>query len=568
MLHKWKMSYRLRLLSYMFLVGFLPVLVLSAGVLLIVYQNIDRTEAQEAYQNIHSVAEQVSSSVDGYVKLVDTLSESVVIEHVLEQSSDNVREAYAQMFLLMRGNHEQATLYVLSGNGQVALSTSDIPHSYKLPQNSGWGVFAKAARSKDAVLISAPKQDPDFRNVVLTVCRAVRKDQQIIGYVIIDIERRAIWDILNNYSSQDIILTDQYHYVFYDTLGSSKEGVVSGITGSGSFSSTSGIVRDPDNPDKKLYYFHEPKYHIGVMQKEITDRSGFYALRRTIAIFDLVVLAIIILLSYKLTRDLWKPMGDLVTGMECVRQNNLDVRIPIRRRDEIGALAATFNKMVYHIRRLLREAKQKEETLRIAQIKGLQEQVKPHFIYNTLDLIKWSAKAGDTKTVALLAVSLGRLLRKILGKSAFITVREEFEILQSYMTIQEKRFGDRIQVEFLLEPDLADKYLPKLILEPVLENAVKHGLGSVTEKGRICVSSRLKGKYMEFEIADNGAGMDLAKAQQYLEGHDDQHVGLYNVHLRAKLNGDATCGVTIKPQAEGGTRVIIRLLVLEEVPQS
>lgn len=568
MLHRWKMSYRLRLLSYIFLAGFLPVLILSVGVLVMAYQNINRTEAQKAYQNIHSVAEQVSTSMDGYVKMVNALSESVVIEHVLEQSSDDVREAYAQMFLLMRGNHEQVALHVLSADGHVALSTSDIPRIYRLPHNDGWGIFAKAAQSKDAVLVSAPKQDSDFRNVVLTVCRAVRENQEIIGYVIMDIDRRAIWDIVSKYASQNIILTDQYHYVFYNTLGSSKEGVVTGITGSGNFSSASGIVRDPQVPDKKIYYFHEPKYHIAVMQKEITNRSGFYELRRIIAIFDLIVLAIIVLLSYKLTRDLWEPMGDLVAGMECVRKNNLAVRIPIRRKDEIGALAATFNKMVHHIRRLLREAKQKEETLRIAQIKGLQEQVKPHFIYNTLDLIKWSAKAGDTKTVALLAVSLGRLLRKILGKSAFITVREEFEILQAYMTIQEKRFGDRIQVEFFLDPALAEKYLPKLILEPVLENAVKHGLGSVTEKGKICVSSYLQGKYMVFEIADNGIGMDLAKVRQYLEGCDDQHVGLYNVHLRAKLNGDPTCGITIKSRQQGGTRVIIRLLTLEEVPQN
>lgn len=568
MLHKWEMSYRLRLLSYIFLAGFLPVLILSIGVLLIAYQNIDRTEAQEAYQNIHSIAEQVSTSVDGYVKMVNALSESEVIEDVLTQSSDDVREAYGQMFLLMRGNHEQIALHVLSADGHVVLSTSDMPRIYQLPQNNGWGVFVKAAQSKEAVLVSAPKQDSDFRNIVLTVCQAVRKDQEIIGYVIIDIERRAIWDIVSKYPSQGIVLTDQYHYVFYNTLGSSREGVVSGITGSGRFSSANGMIRDSQSPDEKIYYFHEPKYHIAVMQKEVTNRSGFYELRRIIVIFDFIVLAIIILLSYKLTRDLWEPMGDLVTGMECVQKNNLEVRIPIRRRDEIGALAATFNKMVHHIRRLLRESKQKEETLRLAQIKGLQEQVKPHFIYNTLDLIKWSAKAGDTKTVALLAVSLGRLLRKILGKSAFIRVREEFEILQAYMTIQEKRFGDRIRVEFFLEPDLAEKYLPKLILEPVLENAVKHGLGSVTEKGRICVSSRLKGKYMEFEIADNGVGMDFAKVQEYLEGRDDQHVGLYNVHLRAKLNGDATCGVTIKSQPQGGTCVIIRLLVLEEVPQS
>ncbi|MGO5131079.1 cache domain-containing sensor histidine kinase [Mitsuokella jalaludinii] len=568
MIRKWKMSYRLRLLSYIFLAGFLPVLVLSVGVLLIVYQNIDRTEAQEAYQNVHSVAEQVSTSVDGYVKMVDALSESVVIEHVLDQSSDDVREAYGQMFLLMRGNHEQAALHVLSADGHVVLSTSDIPHIYHLPENNGWGIFARAAQSKEAVLVSAPRQDPDFRNIVLTLCRAVRKDQQIIGYVIVDVERRAIWDILNKYASRSLILTDRHHYVFYNTWGSSREGVISGITGSGKFSADSGIVRDSQNPDKKIYYFHEPKYHIAVMQQEVTNRSGFYELRRIVAIFDLIVLVIIVLLSYKLTRDLWEPMGDLVAGMECVRQNNLAVRIPIRRKDEIGALAATFNKMVHHIRRLLREAKQKEETLRIAQIKGLQEQVKPHFIYNTLDLIKWSAKAGDTKTVALLAVSLGRLLRKILGKSAFITVREEFEILQAYMTIQEKRFGDRIQVKFFLDSALAEKYLPKLILEPVLENAVKHGLGSVTEKGEIRVSSHLQGKYMVFEIADNGVGMDPAKVRQYLEGHDDQHVGLYNVHLRAKLNGDAACGVAIKPRPQGGTRVIIRLLVLEEVPQN
>ena len=302
-----------------------------------------------------------------------------------------------------------------------------------------------------------------------------------------------------------------------------------------------------------------------MLEQTNIDWGIFRRVAWVVAVVDAVVIAMTLFFSSRLSRGLWAPLADLTAGIERMRHNDFAVSLPVRRRDEIGKLTYGFNKMVRHIQRLLLEVRRKERALRIAQMRSLQEQVKPHFIYNTLDMIKWSAKLGDTESVAELAVSLGRLMRRVLGAEEFITVREEREILMAYIAIQNKRFSDRLSVSVDIEEAMQELLLPKLILQPLVENAVVHGLEDRQERGRVAIEGRLFGSYLVFSIRDNGRGMEQEAAEAFLSGAaGDLHVGLYNVHMRARLYGDAACGLRVRTAPGEGLEAQLTLQRREE----
>lgn len=516
--------YHKRLQLYMIFAGAVPVLLLSVGVLAYLYQAMETTEEQRAEQNVRSIALHVEAELDRYRQITDSVADSEELNAYLRGGRGDATAVYSQLFLLMRGMQTEAGLQIVSASGDVIFSTGRIMYSSGYRYHTNWGAFRQAQVAEESVVVSADREEAGSYGPVLTVCRAIRQNGTILGYILLDMYRSALETALASYDLRGIRLTDAHHYVFFTMAPDGREGFVPEITGTGRFHAPFGnrTYFNAEEVEARLYYYQAGKYGIMAVQEHTMDWENFYLLRRIILAFDAMILFLSVLF------------------------------------------------FLPRARRLLLEIRQREETLRLAQIKELEEQVKPHFIYNTLDLIKWMAKRGDQESVARLAVALGRLLRRVLGKSAFVQVREEVEMLEAYLTIQQKRFSGRVQVRIDIPEKLHDCYLPKLILQPVLENALKHGLQDVQEGGRIEISGRLHEPYMIFTIRDNGCGMDIFKIKRWLEEGvrtTEEHVGLRNVHLRAKINGDSSCGVSVAAVLPHGTQVSIRLIAWREVPE-
>ena len=194
------------------------------------------------------------------------------------------------------------------------------------------------------------------------------------------------------------------------------------------------------------------------------------------------------------------------------------------------------------------------------------EMTRPHFIYNTLNLIKWSAKLGDAEGAADIAVQLGKILRASVSMKEFVTVAEELSFLRTYLKIQQRRFEGRLKVTLDVDSRIMGCYVPKLILQPLVENAIQHGLESVESGGRILIVGRRDGDHILLRVKDDGQGMSEARQQEVLARQDDNHFGLYNVHMRAMLNGDAGCGIDLSSAEGKGTEVRLTLKYMEEAP--
>lgn len=569
-----KNSYRQRLLFYFIAGGMLPVLVLSVCVLYSTNYMMRDTLIEKSGNEVRMASEDIDKLAHTYRFILNSLCNEADIQALLAGKRGNLREIYSKHYLISSGHTARSQIHVIDTEGNIRLSTGFINDDYKMPEKRDWGILRKAASHEDVVVNSSDKSKAYNRTMAFSLARAVRVDDKIVGYVIADIYRSAIVDLIQDRvgsSSRYFTVVDPYDYVMVNILQAGKEG----------FSSLPAPWRDElekrgdgffydvdDQKEKQLVvYAVSPETGFKVIQSvsPTVVNATFELIKSIVAGACFVSLLLILLIAFGMTKNLWEPIQNLTLAMRRVWQNDFSIRVEIKGKDEISELGGTFNQMIDHIQLLIQHVEEKQKTLRIAQVKSLQAQVKPHFIYNTLDLIKWSAKMNDMEGVVMLSVRLGKLLRMtISSEKEYVRVAEEIKMLEYYIAIQQRRFNNRMEVVFDIDPSIEAYVIPKLILQPIVENAITHGLEEKKTDGYLLIRGRQENGYLRFEIQDNGCGIPAERLEQLVD--QEEHIGIRNVDLRARINGDENCGLTIDSAEQEGTVVNIILAVREEVP--
>ncbi|WP_127582816.1 cache domain-containing sensor histidine kinase [Paenibacillus koleovorans] len=269
----------------------------------------------------------------------------------------------------------------------------------------------------------------------------------------------------------------------------------------------------------------------------------------------------------------------LVRKMQTVKQGELTMMKETGVSDEIGALARSFNDMIEHLQRSIYENYEvnlqlKDITIRKqeAELYALQNQINPHFLFNTLESIRMGLHNKGDAEMSGLVLKLSKLFRNTLyWQGELIRLHEELEMIESYLTIQKYRFEDRIQYSLDLPELLRDAYVPKLTIQPIVENAVKHGLEGISGKGLITIAVREERPgVMEIAIQDNGSGIAperLALLTEELASHDlkkSKSIGMKNVQDRLQLHYGPEYGITVSSEGEG-VRVTVTLPIRYEL---
>ncbi len=280
----------------------------------------------------------------------------------------------------------------------------------------------------------------------------------------------------------------------------------------------------------------------------------------------LIALAIILFIVRIYTNSMVKPIKQLMGEMEKVKKEDFDVYADDCRGDEFGELAQDFNLMVKKIRILIEEDYKKKLILQDAEYKYLRAQINPHFIYNTLDSINWLAINVGQKEISRITIALGRLLRRsISGKQNVIRLGDELEGINDYITIQKLRYGERLNFEANVPADYISCVIPRSTLQPIIENALVHGLNNKSGSGRIEVSARHVENTLELIIKDDGIGMTSERINQVMEEDIEEDVeghtgvGLKNVHNRIKLLFGEAYGIQLESIIDKGTIITIRV---------
>ncbi len=255
----------------------------------------------------------------------------------------------------------------------------------------------------------------------------------------------------------------------------------------------------------------------------------------SVALCTLGVSLVIAFVAYAITR----PINRLTAAMRSVEEQNFDIRLPNRRKDEFGRLTDSFNSMICRINTLVNEVYQEKLALNSAEIKALQAQINPHFLYNTLDSINWMLIDRGQMDISSIIVSLGNLMRYCIDtKDPFVTLAEEFEYVSAYLRIQKNRLEERLCYELELPESVCTVCVPKFILQPLVENAIQHGIERCKEPGLIRITAVDGDEDVRITVQDNGPGIPISVIAA-LEGQTDEEqqpgIGLYNVDKRLRL---------------------------------
>ena len=239
-----------------------------------------------------------------------------------------------------------------------------------------------------------------------------------------------------------------------------------------------------------------------------------------------ILLAFMWLINTYIAKNVIYPIQRLVDSMAEV-QNGWLHRVSMNvNDDEIGLLKNSYNAMLIEINQLIEELLQKEKTLRMAELDALQEQMKPHFLYNTLDMIRYMALENRTDEVYNMLETLGNFYRRFLSKgSTDLSLGEEIEIVKSYLTLQRTRFEDIFTDEYEIEEGLSSIRVPRLILQPLVENSIYHGIRPKGEHGVIRVTVKRQEDFLFLSIYDNGIGMSAHQRELLFSGKDSRSFG-------------------------------------------
>lgn len=277
---------------------------------------------------------------------------------------------------------------------------------------------------------------------------------------------------------------------------------------------------------------------------------------------------LIILSSYRIT----KPLKSLSKAMEKVGQGDFQVNCPIEGGDEIAALGDSFNQMVRDMGTLIDSVYEQKMLKQQAEMKSLQMQINPHFLYNTLDTMNWIARIRGVNEVGYMAAALGNLMRYSLSENDFVTIEEELRQLKSYIEIQNVRYGDRMTIVFEIEERTKEYYIPKLLVQPILENAIVHGVENKLEPATIEIKIYAQGDDLYLTVEDDGVGMTQEAIESLMDmdytASEQRHtsIGVCNVNRRIQAVFGAACGLQVQSQLGAGTKITLHLKILKERP--
>ncbi|HAV90173.1 MAG TPA: two-component sensor histidine kinase, partial [Eubacterium sp.] len=292
---------------------------------------------------------------------------------------------------------------------------------------------------------------------------------------------------------------------------------------------------------------------------------------RVVYISVLVIFLMAVMISliniYRALRAVTEPIRRLCDMSKELSKGNFNVKTKVSSTDEIAILSESFNEMAAEIGELVEDITEKQKDLSLLETKLLQAQINPHFLYNTLDTIVWLAEDNRNEEVVSMVTSLSEFFRSTLSKGReFITVREEKNHIESYLKIQQFRYQDIMDYEIEFDESILEYNIPKLLLQPLVENALYHGVKCKRGKSIISVSGNVEGEYLIFVVEDDGIGMNeetLEKVRENINGdinkHDKGSFGLANVNFRIRRYYGDDCGLYIDSEYNKGTISTIKI---------
>lgn len=595
-------TFRARLLMWTLLSTLALVIALTGIFYQYTTQQIELRVGEAAQRNVSQAMDNFSLLARGYDSLTKSVMSNTEIQRLMSREETTAQDEFNKELLMMGAlgtifysYNDVKGIHVISLAGNVYSYEST---THEINPNFLQSKFLNGIQQSDGSLIwggmlgnrslTIRDDDPVFTFGRLVTNLATRKP---IGILIIEADPRTFLSSMNNL----MIKPESRSYVFSaaDTLLVSshpdEEFVSSEILDLSRypFSEQALDVRDSDN---LIVTAEAPKLGwklLTITPKPVAKLETAAANRY----FIIVTIAIIIAafaIAFILSRSISRPIKSIVLEMKRVERGDLSTKIQTDKSyEEINYLYTNFNRMVSEINGLVERNKIAAASEKNAQIHALQSQVNPHFLYNTLDMIYWLLDEQENEQLANLVLSLSRIFRYSSDwRSSVASLKDELEQIGYYMLIIGARTDGRIHIQHHIDEELLLTELPKMTLQPLIENAVIHGLSAYMREGMITITASRTGQAIEIHIRDDGAGIAAEKLEELqaslkraerLEWHDlmeeekrsqreepaiygkseGSGAGFLNVHRRLVLEYGAGYGLRIESELNKGTVVTI-----------
>ena len=429
--------------------------------------------------------------------------------------------------------------------------------------NTNWGVLYDLEYSSEDTITYPIKYKTirDDYTIMGVATKIYNQDHQVIGYIIIDIYRQYLVSKIQEFEDRlkgsftlmfDVVYDNNYRY----KEGLRDEDFVRNLEGN-NYKDTIKKFDFSDSLSSQFQGIYTAKVNYLTKSQE--------TLKTILLLIILISLVISMLLSIGIARNITKPIYKLKEAMESVGRGNLETEINLNRHDELDILEKEFNKLVSEFKVLIKNKALEESLTKTAQISALQAQINPHFLYNTLGTVKAMAKIGEHKNIPSIIMHLTKILRRSIDfKDEKISLGEEISLIESYIKIQNYRFDNKYILDLNIPKELNKLKLLPLILQPIIENSIIHGLEKKEGQGIINMNAWTEGDILYIKISDNGLGIsdevleELTTRIKNDETSKDS-IGLLNVKKRIQLYYGEESKIKIYKRKTSGTTVILKI---------
>ena len=565
----------------------LSVLLLGA-VIIITVISLSYTR-QSVFENsslyTQTIIQQMNQNIDSYIDYMENTSYLVssnedVQKYLFGDTADpEARDRILSQFeTILDSRSDILNLGIIAENGRMLINNGQHLTNQDLDIHSQeW--YTNALEGRESVYLTSSHVQHIIsgeRPWVITLSRGIRNKEMGTGQ-----EKEGVFFIDLNYSAiselcdQSMVGNQRYAFIvdadgnivyhpqqqqLYNELQTENIDLV--------MNAGSDIVTWGDGINKKMYSISRSE-KTGwtvvdcVRVEELLRRSN-----EAQSIYVLVamgLMAVALFFSRFVAKSITLPIQRLCDSMERVQEGDFSVSdIVVDSENEIGSLTKSFNVMTQRIHELMAQNIREQEAKRKSELKALQSQINPHFLYNTLDSIIWMAEGKKNEEVVLMTASLARLLRQsISNEDELVSIGQEIEYARGYLTIQKMRYKDKLEFRIEVEPSILNIRLIKLVLQPVIENAIYHGLKYKESRGLLLVKGFMKNGNAVLQVIDDGVGMDQETLDHIYERHKvDYHsngVGIYNVQKRLQLYYGNEYGIVYESKPGEGTTATITI---------
>jgi two-component system sensor histidine kinase YesM len=539
---------------------------------------IKKERAQELEHNITQLIDSKANEIGSWMN--QRISEIRIINEnpsIKSMDFSEIKPYLAQLNEVLRGHYgnpnETFAIGGMDGQGWVNDEiTIDV---------SGREYFKKAMTTEQEYVISKPIVSKSDQRPVFILCYPVLNERgEKVGFIngsvnmerfsklvsTIDLYEGFTW-IMNR--NREIYSSDPASRVSEYVSGESLSSIIE--QGGGSPSGT--LVLENGKKETATVYYSSIPYTQDWILCTLIEDSMLYeqtdTIIRSFLMIGLLLFIISIFPAAMISNSIVKPIQSLKSNMIEVSQGNLQSYSDLQTGDEVSILGQVFNQMLGEIENLINQVVSSQKQKRQAEFRALQSQINPHFLYNTLDTLQWKALEYNAFEVADLVNSLSRFFRISLnGGREYIPIEEEVEHARTYLEIQKVRYREKILYSIEAGHGLHHEYVPKLIIQPLVENAIYHGLKPKRNGGEIHISVTRKENFLHLEVRDNGVGMTEEKLnclnEDLKNSIESDHYGLYNINERLKTSFGEDYQILVESKPNKGSAVLLRIPVKEE----